>query len=89
MGALLLVQLGLAVVALVDLHRRPAVAVATGNKWIWVAIIAVCSFIGPILYLAIGRKQAQTVDQPVAGRRRSSTDLADALYGTDEKLAQR
>lgn len=79
-GVLLVIQITLAVVSLVNLYRRPAAAVATGNKWIWVAIIVVISFIGPILYFAIGRKPNQAVDRS-AGRTRSSADIADALYG--------
>ncbi|PJJ63291.1 PLD nuclease N-terminal domain-containing protein [Compostimonas suwonensis] len=87
MGVLLLIQIALAVVALVNLYRRPAATVATGNKWVWVVVIVLFSFIGPILYFAIGRKQEQAVDHPVVEQRRSSADIADALY-TDEKPRQ-
>ena len=83
LGVLLLVQIALAVIALVSLYRRPAAAVATGNKWIWVAIVVLVSFIGPILYFAIGRKATGTIDRPVE-RQRSSADIADDLYGTGE-----
>ena len=84
LGALLLVQVTLTVVALVNLYRRPAAAVATGNKWLWAAVIILLSFIGPILYFAIGRKQSPMVDLPSAAQQRSSADIAAALYGDDE-----
>ncbi len=88
MGVLLLLQLALAAVALVNLYHRPAATVATGNKWIWVAAILILSFIGPIGYFAFGRKSAQAVDQPAAGQKRSSTEIADALYGTKAERKQ-
>lgn len=87
--AVLLIQIALGVAAFVDLYRRPTATVTTGNKWIWVAVIVISSFIGPILYFAVGRKPAQAVDQPTAEHKRSSTDIASALYGTNEKLTQR
>lgn len=87
MGILLLVQLALAAVALVNLYRRPAATVATGNKWIWVAVVLLLSFIGPILYFAIGRKQAQAIDRPVE-QKRSSAAIADALYRNDDEPKQ-
>lgn len=88
-SAALLIQIALGIAALVDLYRRPTATVATGNKWIWVAVIVISSFIGPILYFAIGRKVAQAVDQLPAEHKRLSADMADALYGTTEKLTQR
>ncbi|MCL3863293.1 PLD nuclease N-terminal domain-containing protein [Actinotalea sp. K2] len=88
-SAVLLVQIALAVAALVDVHRRPAATVVTGNKWVWVLVIVVSSFLGPILYFAVGRKPAHAVDQPGAGRNSSGADIADALYGSDAKLAHR
>ena len=88
MGVLILAQVTLAVVALVTLYHRPAATVATGNKWIWAVLIVIFGFIGPILYFAIGRKAAQAVDQPMVVQKRSSAEIADALYGTDEKPGQ-
>ncbi|WP_449648121.1 PLD nuclease N-terminal domain-containing protein [Rhodoglobus sp.] len=88
-SAVLLIQIALGVAALVDLYRRPAATIATGNKWIWVVVIVISSFIGPILYFAIGRKSAQAIYQPPTDKKRSSTDIADALYGTAEKLTLR
>lgn len=51
---ILLLQLGLIVVALIDLFRRPA---TNGPKWLWVIIIILINFIGPIIYFLVGRKE--------------------------------
>jgi hypothetical protein len=85
MGLVLVLQIALAVLALVSLVRRPTDAVATGNKWIWVAIVVLFSFVGPILYFAVGRIRPPVVEQPLATRKRSSADIADALYGDAAK----
>ena len=79
-----LVQVGLAVFALVDLYRRPVAQVAPGNKWIWVAIIVLVNFLGAILYLAIGRQPAPSADvSSQASRPREEVDkIVDSLYGT-------
>jgi hypothetical protein len=83
LGLVLLAELALAVIALVDLVRRPRVRVTFGNKWVWVAIIVLVNLVGPILYLAIGRKPAPPVDEapPVAAGSTSMKSVADALYG--------
>lgn len=51
---LLLVQVGLIVWALVDLTKREHVK--GGSKVVWVLVILIFEFIGPILYLAWGRE---------------------------------
>ena len=51
---LLLIQVGLIVWALVDLAKRESVK--GGSKVIWVLVILIFEFIGPILYLAWGRE---------------------------------
>ena len=83
LGALLLVELALDVVALVDLVRRPKSRVTFGNKWAWAAIIVLINLIGAILYLAIGRKPAPPTEPapPAAEGRATMTSVADALYG--------
>lgn len=48
-------QLALMVVALVDLVRRQEVL--GGNKLLWGVLIVVVGYIGPILYLVLGRKE--------------------------------
>jgi hypothetical protein len=67
LGALAVVQLTLDVVALVDLYRRPAAQVVSGNKWIWVAVV--------------GRTKSVAVPVPPASRPVATESIADALYG--------
>jgi len=47
-------QLGLMIFALVDLVRREK---TKGPKWVWALVIVLISFIGPIVYLMIGREE--------------------------------
>ena len=49
----LLIQLVLMIFTLVDLIKNPN---PNGPKWMWGIIIVVVNIIGPILYLAIGRR---------------------------------
>lgn len=84
LGALVALEIALDVVALIDLYRRPAGTIVSGNRWIWVAVIVLVNPVGAIVYLAIGRIPAQIVEQ-AAGPKRSSSDIADALYGTSDE----
>ncbi len=47
-------QLGLMIFALVDLTRRER---TKGPKWAWALVIVLINFIGPIVYLVIGREE--------------------------------
>ena len=49
----ILLGLGLVIFALRDLSRRDRV---NGPKWLWVLIIVLIQFIGPMLYFVIGRR---------------------------------
>jgi Na+/H+-dicarboxylate symporter len=51
---LVVIQLGLIAIALRDLKNRKRVA--GRNKLVWVLVIVLIHYIGPILYLTIGRK---------------------------------
>jgi Phospholipase_D-nuclease N-terminal len=51
---LLLIQVGLIVWALVDLAKRERVK--GGSKIVWVLVVVLFEFVGPILYLAWGRE---------------------------------
>jgi Phospholipase_D-nuclease N-terminal len=51
---ILLIELGLLIVALVDLLKRPQ---TNGPKWLWVVLIVFIQIIGPIVYFIIGRKE--------------------------------
>jgi hypothetical protein len=48
-----LIELALMITALVDLIRR---AQTRGPKWVWVLVIVLINFIGPIIYFVAGRK---------------------------------
>jgi hypothetical protein len=85
LGALLVVQVVLDVVALVDLYKRPNDQLTIAYKWVWVAIILLISTIGAILYLVIGRKPAAAVEaRPAAPAAARAANAADALYGARE-----
>jgi len=47
-------QLGLMIFALVDLIRRER---TKGPKWAWALAIVLINFIGPVVYLVIGREE--------------------------------
>ena len=50
---LLLIQLGLMIIALWDLFKRDE---TRGPKWVWILVILFINFIGPIIYLVVGRE---------------------------------
>jgi hypothetical protein len=52
-----LIQLGLMVVALIDLERGER-RVRGGSKVVWALIIVFVNVIGPIIYLTVGREDA-------------------------------
>lgn len=87
LAVLAIVEIGLDLVALVDLYRRPTPQVVIGNKWIWVAIILLVNLLGPILYLAIGRKAAPAIESSVAAGRpgKQVDNIIDSLYGTNDR----
>jgi len=88
LGIVLVLEIALDVVALVDLVRRPVGRVALGNKWIWAAVIVLVNLIGPILYLAIGRKPAPAGEEPAVKPSRTSAEIADALYGDTDSTTR-
>ena len=84
LAVLVVVQVGLIVIALIDLYRRPLAAVNLGNKWVWVAIILLVNLLGPILYLLVGRRSVAPAEEPTPAPTRTKRDIAEALYGPDE-----
>lgn len=50
---LIIVQVVLAIVALIDIARIHA---TNGPKWVWVLVVIVINTIGPIVYFIFGRK---------------------------------
>ena len=51
---IVLLQLGLMIFALLDLIRRER---TKGPKWAWALVIVLINFVGPIVYLVIGREE--------------------------------
>ena len=80
--ALVALQLGLQVYALVDLSRRDAVR--GGRKWVWVLVIAMGNLPGAIAYLAAGRV-APTVDMSES-ESSANADRGDAARRAVEEL---
>lgn len=52
---LVLIQVILAVLALVDLFRREPARVR-GPRWLWLAVIVLTGIIGPVAYFGAGRR---------------------------------
>jgi hypothetical protein len=52
---LFLVEIGLMVVALLDVVKRERVR--GGNKVVWIIVIVAAGVIGPIVYLLFGREE--------------------------------
>ncbi len=88
------VQLGVQVVALVDLVRRDRVLF--DKKWIWAFVIVLISnlAIGAIVYFAVGRRVPQRIEEDEHPGGRPEEDLrasrertqaaVDALYGGED-----
>jgi hypothetical protein len=49
---IILLQIGLMVVALIDLVRRER---TRGPRWVWAVVIVFFNIVGPVLYLLVGR----------------------------------
>jgi hypothetical protein len=52
---IIVIQLTLMVAALIDWAKRPH---TRGSKWLWLAIILLVQWIGPIAYFVYGREEA-------------------------------
>jgi hypothetical protein len=57
LAPIIAIQLGLMVVALIDLEREDR-RVRGDSKLIWALVIVFVNVIGPILYLTIGREES-------------------------------
>ncbi len=79
---LAVVQLALAVTALVLLARTPRERVVFGARWPWVLIILASSMIGSVVFLAVGRRPAPAVEPvPATGSRHDTQGIVGSLYG--------
>lgn len=91
-GVLGVLELALAVVALVVLVRTPKTRV-TLPKWGWALLIIFINVIGSILFLTIGRRPAPAVvpqaPEGSMAARPSASSVAGALYGDATKPAAR
>ena len=74
----------LLVLALVNVIPRDPAAIRFHNRWIWVALIVLVNFLGPLAYFAVGRIDAPIADntgadeRPAGARAGAAVDL---LYG--------
>lgn len=84
LGILVCCQLALQIFALIDLKGRQRVL--HDRKWLWVVIIIGGQIIGPIVYLAFGRKVDDVVDHAAATGDVSarSKRALDVLYDPED-----
>jgi hypothetical protein len=81
---LTVVNYALLVLALVNVIPRESAAIRFHNRWIWVALIVLVNFLGPLAYFAVGRIDAPLADntgadeRPAGERARAAVEL---LYG--------
>ena len=52
---ILLIEIGLMIVALVDLIKRTK---TKGPKWLWLIVILFVNLIGPIIYFLVAREES-------------------------------
>jgi hypothetical protein len=82
--ALTVVNYALLVLALVNVILRESAAIRFHNRWIWVVLIVLVNFLGPLAYFAVGRIDAPMADntgadeRPAGERARAAVEL---LYG--------
>ena len=54
---LIIIQVVVMLIGLVDLFKIDKEKIKGENKFLWAAIIAFIGFIGPIIYLTVGKKK--------------------------------
>lgn len=78
---LLTIQLTLMVVALLRLSRTPDDRLALLPRWAWVLVVVFGQLVGPLVFLAAGRRPAP-VDRAAPSRGDAAvTRAVDILYG--------
>ena len=85
--ALAVVELGLLAVALWRWWRTPAERLSA-NRWVWLVLVVALSFLGPVAFLAAGRRPAPVTEPPPGARPAAGAETADvvaALYGGDRR----
>ncbi|HPD06293.1 MAG TPA: hypothetical protein PLC08_00200 [Candidatus Bipolaricaulis sp.] len=84
LGSLALIQLGLQVFALVTALRTPADRLLTGQRWVWIVVIAL-GLVGAIVFLAVARRpvpEPDSVNTTPDLDKDKARRAADLLYGT-------
>lgn len=82
--SILVVQIALLGVSLVVLWRTPRERLVLERAWPWVLIIVLVNVIGPIVFLAVGRRAAPVeVEQGAEPRADSVVRTVGNLYGED------
>ena len=88
LAIVLVAQIAIDAYALVDLWRRDRVA--GGRKWLWLILILIGNFAGPVLYLAIGRDAPPIVVESLPSAEADHLSHVerinrgvDALYGSN------
>ncbi len=82
---LAVVQVAIQVLSLLDLARRQQVLYE--KKWLWALIIILGQLMGPIVYLAVGRRAGAAVEATSsAGNAKERSERAlDVLYAEKDK----
>ena len=75
------VEVGLAATALWRWWRTPTERLSA-NRWVWLALIVLLSLVGPLAFLAAGRRPAPATDPRGAGTVRAD-DAVAALHGSE------
>ncbi len=90
LGALIVIQMAVLVIALTKLMQTPDERLMFGKKWPWIIIILFVNLIGGLVFLAVGRKPAVVADplassQDDAERPADRAErAADVLYGSKD-----
>ena len=84
-GIAAVIQLGLMISALIALVRTPTDRLVFTAKWPWVLIIVLVNIVGPIIFFAIARKPAPTLDPSGYPRGSDLTRTVNSLYGTGQR----
>lgn len=80
-GSLLAIQFTMVAIALVRLPRTTDDRVALLPRWAWVLVIVFGQLVGPIVFLAAGRRPAQVEGAAPVRSDAAVARAVDVLYG--------
>lgn len=86
---LVVVGFGLALYALIDCIRTEDEKVKGLPKLVWVVLIVLVSYLGPLAWLLVGRERAWPSPQPDRPRPMAPDDDPDFLRNLDRDLKKR